>query len=109
LSQSDSGGREERHIEAMTESLRRALEEGQPSHGLRQLAGAAMGDETGHRVEPSSASVLELFGAWHDAQGRYRAAPHGSPEAAQLLQDANQRWAAYEQAVNDADGGDSPG
>jgi len=109
LSQSDSGGREERHIEAMAGSLRRALEDGQPSTRLRQLAGAAMGDEAGHLVEPSSANVVELFRAWHEAQGRQRAAPDGSPEAAELLREVNQRWATYEQAVNDADLGDGPG
>jgi len=37
--------RDERHVEAMVESLRRSLETGQPVRGLEQLGGAAFGED----------------------------------------------------------------
>jgi len=95
----------------MTDSLRRALQDGTAEQHIERLAGAAMGDEAGAGAgaRPLPARIVELFRSWHEAERRYRETPGGSPEVAELLEEVNRRWAAYEAAVNEIDGEDSLG
>jgi hypothetical protein len=109
LSKSRPDDREERHVQAMTDSLRRALQDGTAEQHIERLAGAAMGDEAGAGARPQPARIVELFRSWHEAERRYRDAPGGSPEVQELLEEVNRRWAAYEAAVNKVDGEDSLG
>lgn len=82
----------------MAGSLRKALEAGDPEERVEQLTRAALGDDLSSRI-------VAGFRAWRAADGRARGARPGSPEAERLHQEALRLWAAYESAVNDADGG----
>lgn len=94
----ETGDREERHVLALAESLRKAVEQGAPDGALNQLTRAAMGAE-------ASGNVSAAFRAWLDAQARYRAVDPIVPSAAELRREMDGRWAAYEAAVDEADGG----
>jgi len=54
----------------------------------------------------ASGHVAAAFRAWLDAQARYRAVDPNAPSAAELRRELDGRWAAYEAAVDEADGGD---
>ena len=82
----------------MAGSLRRALEAGDPDDQIEQLTRAALGAE-------SSGRIVARFRAWQAAETRARGVAPGSPDADGLRQDAARLWAAYESAVDDADGG----
>jgi hypothetical protein len=94
----EAGDREERHIRALAESLRKAIEQGAPDERLNQLTRAAMGAR-------ASSEVTVAFRTWLDAQARYRAVDPEAPSAEGLRREMDRLWVAYEAAVDEADGG----
>ena len=94
----EAGDREERHVRALAESLRKAIEQGASDERLNQLTRAAMGAH-------ASSEVTVAFRAWLDSQARYRAVDSGAPAAAGLRREMDRLWADYEGAVDEADGG----
>lgn len=93
----EAGDREERHVRALAESLRKAIEQGAAVERLEQLTRAAMGAR-------ASSEVTVAFRAWLDAQARYRAVDPEAPSAAGLQREMDRLWADYEAAVDEADG-----
>jgi hypothetical protein len=94
----EAGDREERHVRALADSLRKAIAQGAPDERLNQLTRAAMGAR-------ASSDVTVAFRAWLDSQARYRAVDPAAPPAEGLRREMDRLWADYEAAVDEADGG----
>lgn len=95
----EAGDREECHVRALAESLRKAIEQGVPDERLNQLTRAALGAR-------GSSTETAALSAWLDAQARYQAVDPESPSAEGLRREMDRLWIAYEAAV-DAAGRDS--
>ncbi len=99
--------RDERRVEAMTRSLRAAIEQGMSSAVLAQLTRAAMDAEAPWTTGPTEPTkpddVQKRFREWRVADERFRALPPGSAEVAELGEEVERRWQAYERIVNEAD------
>ncbi len=93
----EAGDREERHVRALADSLRRAIEQGAPDERLNQLTRAALGAR-------GSSAATAAFHAWLEAQARYRAVDPESSPAEELRREMDRLWAEYEAAVDAADG-----
>ena len=99
--------RDERRVEAITKSLRKALDQGTSSEVLAQLTKAAMDAEALRTAEPNEpakpSDVVKRFREWREADERFRALSPGSAEVGELGREVERRWQAYEWTVNEAD------